>query len=182
MYNEQQGELAVAYNYGFQVMLDLICKMDALQVAPETAYPTLLDNSLVFWSMECGEYTHSSVSWPVVMAGSAGGSLLTGNYLDYRNLTSAGINDNGEGTEVGDISYNGVPYNQWLGTVAQAMGLQQSEYESQATGGAPIGGFGPIQGDVADGGTIVSGAFDDSVYTAIHNAGGWLPFIAGPNA
>jgi hypothetical protein len=165
MYTGGQRQLVSSYNYNFNVMLDLICRMDAIQVAPDL---TLLDNSLVFWSMECGPYTHYSTGLPVIMAGKAGGALKTNHYLDYRNMTPNGIvpGFNGIGTDVGEVLRTGIPYNTWLGTVLQAMGLSPSEYETQG-----IGGYGLIKH--ADTG---AGEFPLDVYQT-STAHGYLPFI-----
>jgi hypothetical protein len=167
MYKAQQAQLRDSYRNNFNAMLDLISRMDAVQVAPDL---TLLDNSLVFWSMECGPYTHTSQSLPVIMAGSAGNALKTGLYLDYRNITPNGVvpGYSGAGTEVEDVLRTGVPYNNWLGTVLQAMGLSPSEYETPG-----IGGYGQIA-HATSGGEPAS--FAQAVYQS-STAHGYLPFI-----
>jgi hypothetical protein len=44
---------------------------------------TLLDNTVVFWATEIGESTqHDLMMMPYVLAGSAGGKLKTGRFLD----------------------------------------------------------------------------------------------------
>jgi hypothetical protein len=169
MYTGPQEQLLASYAANFYVMLDLISRMDQVMVAPGL---TLLDNSLVFWSMECGAYTHQSQSWPVVMAGSAGGALKTGLYLDYRDMTPNGIVISGVGTQVGDVLRSGVPYNHWLGTCLQAMGLSPSEYETPG-----IGGYGQIEHTAVGSAPPASGAFAQSVYTSA-TAHGLLPFMA----
>ena len=45
---------------------------------------SLLDNMLFFWTNELGEGgKHTYVNVPMVLAGSCGGQLPTGRYLDY---------------------------------------------------------------------------------------------------
>ncbi len=169
-FNGPQSVIARDNQMNFAVMLDLIFKMDQALVTPDS---TLLDNSLVFWSQECGAYTHDSTSLPVVMAGGAGGALKTGMYLDYRNMFA--MNQSGVGTEVGDTTHYGIPYNQWLGTCLQAMGVPRSEYEQPG-----IGGYGQIANDgFKANGDKQNSAFDKSVYTV---TGDYLPFIKGPKA
>jgi hypothetical protein len=54
-----------------------------LKAVPE-GDKTLLDNMLLFWTNELGEGgNHSYVNVPYVLAGSCGGQLPTGRYLDY---------------------------------------------------------------------------------------------------
>jgi hypothetical protein len=43
---------------------------------------TLLDNSLVVWGRELGSTAHRMERVPLIMAGKAGGSLVTGRFLD----------------------------------------------------------------------------------------------------
>jgi hypothetical protein len=92
---------------------------------------TYLDNSLVVWTQESGEYTHVGQGIPVITAGSAGGFLKTGNYVDYR--TKDIIVDGGQPVKV----CGGLLYHQWLGTALQAMGVQPSEYEANGVHGYP---------------------------------------------
>lgn len=47
---------------------------------------SLLDNTLVFWATEIGESTqHDLMLMPYVLAGSAGGKIRTGRFIDYGN-------------------------------------------------------------------------------------------------
>lgn len=87
---------------------------------------TVLDNTLITWSQECGEETHQSRSAPVVTCGSAGSFLNTGLYMDYRNKTPSGtVEAWGQ-----DVGYSGLLYNQWLATALQAMGLPPGEWQN----------------------------------------------------
>ena len=62
-------------------------------------------------------WSHDSISVPIITAGSAGGSLRTGQYVDYRNLAQ----------DFGWADHSD----------EQAMGLPPSAYES-----GPYGGYG----------------------------------------
>ncbi len=93
---------------------------------------TYLDNALVLWGHECGQYTHQSESMPILMAGSAGGAIATGNYLDYRNLSSNSFSD--ERDPIFMPLYNiarrpGLPYNRFLKNILDAMGIPESDYK-----------------------------------------------------
>jgi Protein of unknown function (DUF1552) len=83
---------------------------------------TLLDNTLVLWATEIGESTqHDLELMPYVLAGSAGGKLATGRYLDF--------------------SQNRRDNNQLLVSIAHALG------DTELTSfGDPSGATGPISG------------------------------------
>ncbi len=87
---------------------------------------TYLDNSVVLWGNELG-MNHLNYSVPVVMAGSAGGALKTGRYIDYidwdRNVRFSQHNG---------MVIEGVPYNRLMVTLLQAFGLAPSDYEREA--------------------------------------------------
>jgi Protein of unknown function (DUF1552) len=117
-----QQTLVDALRLAFQAsILDLAARLD-IEEGPGFTY---LDNSLLQWSQESGQYTHDSPSIPVITFGGAGGFFNTGLFVDYRNQTPAGrLIYYGEFKE-----YTGLTYSRWLGTVLQAMGLPRSEYE-----------------------------------------------------
>ncbi|MDX2019421.1 MAG: DUF1552 domain-containing protein [Deltaproteobacteria bacterium] len=98
------------FHHGF---VDLIKKLDV----EEAPGQSVLDNSLVIWTNECAEETHDSRSIPVIMAGSAGGFLKTGNYCDYRRKI-------GTGTRL-----FGLLYSQMLATCLQAVGVPAAEFQ-----------------------------------------------------
>lgn len=126
-----QQVLADAHQRFFaDVFMDLVGKLDVDQGDGTT----LLHDTLVTWSQESGNLTHESVSTPVITAGAAGGSLRTGQYLDYRNLESDGF---GSWSETNERMVPGLSYSQWLGTVLQAMGLPPATFEQ-----GPYGGYG----------------------------------------
>lgn len=126
-----QAVLAAAHQRFFEdVFVDLVRKLDVDQGDGTT----LLDDCLVAWSQESGNLTHESVSTPVITAGSAGGTLRTGQYVDYRNLANEGF---GASANTNERMFPGLSYSQWLGNVLQAMGLPPGAYES-----GPYGGYG----------------------------------------
>jgi hypothetical protein len=122
-----ENTLAPASQLFFQgVFLDLISKLDAVQ--DPGGGGTLLDQTLVQWTQESGPITHDPIDLPVVTAGSAGGFFRTGNLIDYRNMTKVGHKLGQDGSLI--QTNVGLVYNQWLGTVLQAMGLARTEYET----------------------------------------------------
>jgi hypothetical protein len=56
--------------------------LNELKSTPEGA-GTLLDNCLIYYGSELGEGWHTCTSMPVVLAGNAGGSVITGRHLMY---------------------------------------------------------------------------------------------------
>ena len=120
-----QRTIADAHQRFFQdVFLDLVTKLQGVEEAPGVS---LLDNSLVMWTQESGVRTHDSYAMPIVTAGSASGRLLTGQYLDYRNMNKV------KGNEI--RQYPGLIYNQWLGNVLEVMGVPKAEFERDGRGG-----------------------------------------------
>jgi hypothetical protein len=107
-----------------QVFLYLAAKLD--QLDDGNGY-SVLDNTLMAWSQECGMSTHDSYSIPVVTFGSAAGYFKTGQYVDYRKVgeASAAVTNMLNGY----TTYLGVLYAQWLANVLQSMGLAPSEFE-----------------------------------------------------
>ena len=99
-----------------QQFLYFIQKLDSYKEGSRT----LLDNSIVLWATEIGESTqHDLATMPYVLAGSAGGKIRTGRFIDY-------------GTTKKDN-------NQMLVSIAQAMGA------SDVTSfGDPSGATGPL--------------------------------------
>lgn len=102
------------------VFASLIEKMDA---TVESNGTTLLDNSLVYWGNELG-FNHIAHSVPCVVAGSAGGYLETGRYLDYIDWEGQSYFSQEDGNVI-----EGIPHNRFLVTALQAMGLSPADYE-----------------------------------------------------
>ncbi len=105
--------------------LDLVSKLDGLAEGEST----MLDNSLVWWSPEAGSSTHNGDSIPIVAAGSAGGSMSTGHYLDLRDRSSSPMR---EGDEVfaHQGRRTGACYFQWTTTYLDAFGVPRSEWQT----------------------------------------------------
>jgi hypothetical protein len=122
---------AAAQVFFEHVFLDLAQRLDAID---DGGGRTVLDNSLLVWSFEHGNRIHGSWSVPVITAGSAGGFVRTGSYIDYRNQS---LMIDPPGGYVGDAAFPGLPWGQWLGTQLMAMGLPASEWAE------PTGGYGP---------------------------------------
>ena len=130
----KQAIIATAHQRFFEdVYLDLVAKLDSIADIDGT----VLDSSLVQWTQESGCVTHDPIELPVVTAGKAAGFLATGQYADYRNLQ---VPAHQPGPDNAVSSHVGLVYNQWLGTVLQAMGVPKSEYED-----GEHGGYGHVQ-------------------------------------
>ncbi|MEL6348654.1 MAG: DUF1552 domain-containing protein [Myxococcota bacterium] len=132
--NAQQTLRRAHQQFFEDIYLDLIEKLDA------TAGPSggsILDDALVVWTQESGQYTHESYSIPVVTAGSACGALRTGQYVDYRDLDMELPFE--EGPSHGYPSdHPGLTWNQYLGTVLQVMGLSSEGGLDLASGYGPM--------------------------------------------
>jgi hypothetical protein len=136
--------------YGKQVA-DLLTKLDVVE--DPTTGATYLDNSIVYWGNEdgCNGFdAHEHMGMPVLLAGSGGGTLKTGRYVDYREVSEVDgteqgtsiLYDCGDGSVCGlPTDFKGRPYNSLLITLLQAMGLSPEDYE---TDGQP--GFGEYGG------------------------------------
>lgn len=140
----EQGMMLESHRNWFRyVLLDLANKLDI----EEADGRTYLDNSLLVYASEAGSRTHNPHDHAVVTIGSAGGWLNTGRLYDYRNR-----NDMSRALLDDFLSLRpGVYYNQWLGTVLQAMGVPHDEWEQpgeRGYGGAP-NGFGSAVGQMA---------------------------------
>ncbi|MBX7101121.1 MAG: DUF1552 domain-containing protein [Myxococcaceae bacterium] len=143
-----------------EVVLDLAAKLDA---ATDGNGTTVLDRTLITWSQEHGQLPHDAFSIPVVTLGSAGGFLKTGNYCDYRDTTKM------FDAAVGKAP--GLPWNQFMGTCLQAMGIPHAEWAETDHGGygkrwAQTNSYDPFTGDQC---------WPQAVWNA---AGDVLPFLA----
>jgi hypothetical protein len=108
-YNKIQTWYAQQFAY-------LLAKMESYKEGARS----LLDNSVVLWATEIGESTqHDLTMMPYVLAGSAGGKLRAGRFLDYGNTRR----DN----------------NQMLVSIGRAMGA-----DDLMTFGDPSGATGPL--------------------------------------
>ncbi len=121
------------------VFLDLASRFDSVDMGDGG---TLLDRSLCWWTNEHGGTTHGSQGMPVITFGGAGGSLRTGQSLDYRNLNAC-FN---RASPAGRRLYAGLLWQQWLGTVMESMGVPRSEWENlAANGGYPDWRFAHVE-------------------------------------
>lgn len=98
---------------------ELMTVMDAL---PDLA-GTLLDSSIVYWSMQYGNArpgdSHRPWNMPVLVGGGASGQLRTGVYVDYR-----------KDGHLTDHNPRGIPINNLLVTFMNCMGLSSVDYEA----------------------------------------------------
>lgn len=135
--DENTRKMKLALNQFFaQKIARFLKNLDVLE--DPTTGRTYLDNSLVLWANDQGALKdtngHTTINVPVFLAGSAGGFLKTGRYLDYGTPYSGDLAKRAVGgNEYGQYIY-GRPYNQLLITIAQAMGLQPSDYQGGSSG------------------------------------------------
>jgi hypothetical protein len=101
------------------VFAKLLSKLDV----PEMGGSTYLDNSLIYWGNELG-FNHIGYSVPCLLAGSAGGFIKPGRYLDYIDWDGRAYFAQENGNVI-----KGIPHNQFLATALQAMGLSPADYE-----------------------------------------------------
>jgi hypothetical protein len=139
------------------VFAKLLAKLDV----SETGDSTYLDNSLVYWGNELG-FNHIAYSVPCILAGSAGGFIQPGRYLDYIDWDGRSYFSQEDGNVI-----QGIPHNQFLVTALQAMGLSPADYERD--------------GQPGYGSTSVSGRTDDTwaVDYDLSTVGQILPGIQG---
>ena len=75
-----RSDLTKIHNWYAQQFATMLGKLKSVQEGEKT----LLDNMLMFWTNELGVGgTHSYLNVPYVLAGSCGGQLPTGRYIDY---------------------------------------------------------------------------------------------------
>ena len=128
----QDGLIVPVWQLYFQQVLDLAQKLD-VQDSPGV---TLLDNALIYMTSECEEITHQQLSVPVLTIGGAGGNVIGGHYVDYRNLAGTALP---QGSQSNPKKNSGLSWNRLHATLLQAMGVPKSEYEQA---GGP--GFGNL--------------------------------------
>lgn len=118
-----QARLVEAHQNLFaQQFVDLMVKLDI----EEQPGQTILDNSFLMWTNECGEGTHDSRSRPTFTAGGGAGAFQTGLYIDYRNMSPKG-NMKAYGQYRGQT---GLTHNQFLATILQAYGMPPSDWQN----------------------------------------------------
>lgn len=146
---EEDDKLARINRWYAQQFAYLLEQLDVVE-DPVTG-STYLDNTLIYWGNEDG-CNHQDAHWgsamPVLLAGSAGGRIKTGRYLDYRQVSPDGTSGQrilfdyqGSEAELGGGDYRGRLYNALPISILQAFGLSPSDYER----GGP--GFGDYAGN-----------------------------------
>jgi hypothetical protein len=102
-----------------EVFAKLLERLDV----PEVGDSTVLDNSLIYWGNELG-FNHIGYSVPCLLAGSAGGAITPGRYLDYIDWEGRAYFSQEDGNVI-----RGIPHNRFLVSVLQSMGLAPADYE-----------------------------------------------------
>lgn len=102
-----------------KVYLDLLQKLNV----PESGGTTYLDNSLVLLQHEHG-WTHELNSIPTLLAGSGGGAIRTGLYVDYRDRRESARTH----PQATQYQYTGIYQHQLQNTILRAFGLTQSSF------------------------------------------------------
>jgi hypothetical protein len=96
---------------------------------------SLLDNTLLMWGNEYGETLyrspHQALDQNVVIAGGAGGRLRMGEYIDFATGTPAPPDNRGNAR----IGLQRRPYNNYMVTLFNAMGLASADYERDGLAG-----------------------------------------------
>jgi hypothetical protein len=108
-----------------ELFAKLLTKLDVAEAGDRT----LLDNSLVYWGNELG-FNHIAHSVPCLLAGSAGGFIKPGRYLDYIDWDGRSYFSQEDGNVI-----RGIPHNRFLVTALQAMGLSPADYERDGQAG-----------------------------------------------
>lgn len=102
-----------------ELFAKLVGKLDEI----EEGEGTLLDHTLVYWGNELG-FNHIAYSVPCLLAGSAGGAIRAGQYIDYIDWDGRAYFSQEDGNVI-----RGIPHNRFLVSVLQAMGLDPDDYE-----------------------------------------------------
>lgn len=130
------GETSTGIVLDLKLIGTRVAKLLAILDAVEEPTGTLLDNSLVYWSMQYGCVTlggqHNAACMPVMIAGGAGGKLKQGHYIDFREPASETLKDDDR---------RGIPMNNLLVMFMNCMGLSSADYE--ATPGKGYGAYPP---------------------------------------
>jgi len=114
------NKLTMINSWYAQQMAGLIARLKA---TPDAGGGTLFDNTLVLWCNELAKgNTHSRQDAPYVLAGTGGGSLVTGRFLSY------------EG--------QGLNHNDLLVSILNAMGVPDTTFGQASWCTGPLPGFG----------------------------------------
>ena len=165
-----QTILAAAYQQVFEhVFLYLANGLDGIMDADGT---TALDNTLLYWSHECGFSTHDPWEGPVVMAGGAGGYFKTGMFVDYRNQVLASQNYASNHDPMPG-NFSGLIYSQFLATALYSMGVKSNEW-TQPNG---LPGYGDYKTDATSTAEFQWGGKSTRPDAVVQNASMPLPII-----
>jgi uncharacterized protein DUF1552 len=111
-----RSDLTKVHNWYAQQYAYMLGKLKAID---EGNGKSLLDNMLFFWTNELGEGgKHTYVNVPMVLAGSCGGQLPTGRYIDY------------QGGRPADYG-NGMAHNKLFVTFLKMFGIQENTFGLQ---------------------------------------------------
>jgi hypothetical protein len=123
-----RGDLTKVHHWYAQQFAYMVGRLKAIPEGDKT----LLDNMLLFWTNELGEGgNHSYVNVPYVLAGSCGGQMPTGRYLDYLGDAKA---DYG----------NGKPHNNLFVSFLKMFGVNENTFGLPDFAG-PLSGLVPGQ-------------------------------------
>jgi hypothetical protein len=115
-----------------------------------------LDESLVMWASEAGMSTHNYLTVPVMLAGSLGGKLSTGHFVDYRRPVDdeapGGADERRRTSLIAPAWRRGLTFDQLLGTILHGFEIPVSDYDryrerddadpTKLYVGGPTGGYG----------------------------------------
>ena len=130
--------------------------MNKMNAITESNGKTLLDNSIVFYGNEFASGAiHEFYNMPVVIGGSAGGKIRTGNYISYETRPFVYVVGKNGTLENAKIRRHpmGRPYNDLMMDFMRCMGVTAPEWEM----GKPGAGFGEYSNASH---VLVSGHYD----------------------
>jgi hypothetical protein len=108
-----RSDLTKIHNWYAQQFAYMLGKLKAID---EGDGKSLLDNMLMFWTNELGEGgKHTYYNVPMVLAGSCGGQMPTGRYIDYLGGRAAGFG-------------YGVAHNQLYVTIQKMFGINENTF------------------------------------------------------
>jgi hypothetical protein len=108
-----RSDLTKVHNWYAEQFAYMLGKLDAIKEGNDKS---LLDNMLMFWTNELGEGgKHTYYNVPMVLAGSCGGQMPTGRYLDYLGNGEAGFG-------------RGVAHNQLYVTFLKLFGIEENTF------------------------------------------------------
>ena len=137
-----------AYSYFTEnFILPLVAR---LADVPVSGGRTLMDLVLLVWNHEAWYQTHNPQNMRTMTAGRGGGEFRSGYYIDYRNRSNRGLQNNAYVWQTRTIDpnhplsdiYPGVPLNRFLHSVLTGMGVSRSEYLQLSGAESSMNGYG----------------------------------------